>query len=137
MNPTNDDEVLRREYLLGRLNDQTQEQVEERLLNDDDFVEKLSTTEDRLIDDYVFGALSANERESFTENFVINDERRGKLRLAQSLDVYLDKLDGPLPVIPADASPWWETPLSVIRSYKFWLVAVPAFGLLVFAAPQI
>jgi len=136
MNPQNDEEVLRREYLLGRLSDQAREQVEERLLGDDDFVEKLSTTEDGLIDDYVFGTLSGNDRKSFEKNFVINDERRRKMQFAQSLDVYLDKLDGPLPSTPTEAPPWWETPLKAIRSYKFW-VAVPALGLLLFFAPRI
>lgn len=136
MNPHNDEEVLRREYLLGRLSEQAREQVEERLLGDGDFVEKLSTTEDTLIDDYVFGTLSASDRRSFESHFVINDERRRKIQFAQSLDLYLEKLDSPLPLTPTEAAPWWETPLKVIRSYKFW-VAVPALVLLIVFAPRL
>lgn len=91
MNPQNDEEVLRKHYMLGRLTDELRDQVEERLINDDDFVEKLSTAEDDLIDDYVFGTLSESERNSFEENFFINDERRRKLQIAQAVDLYLDK----------------------------------------------
>ena len=136
MKPDNDEEILRREYLLGRLSEEAREQVEKRLLNDDDFVEELSTTEDALIDDYVFGTLSRTDRKSFKKHFVMNDERRRKMEFAQSLDLYLDKLDDPLSPTPTEATPWWETPLKVIRSYKFW-VAVPALGLLVFFAPRV
>lgn len=132
----NDEEVLRKDYLLGQLSDRAREEVEERLLDDDEFVEKLSATEDNLIDDYVFGALSRSERQSFEENFVINDERRNKLQLAQSLDAYLDKLDRPTPAGPVDSAPRWTTPLQVFRSYKFW-IAVPALLILIFFAPRI
>src|SRR6185369_7852300 len=122
MNRQNDEEVLRKDYLLGRLSDEMRDKIEERLIDDDDFVETLSTTEDDLIDDYVFGALTEGERKSFEENFVINDERRRKVQFAQSVELYLDKLAGPqTPVQPA---PWWETPLQFLRAYKLW-IAVP------------
>lgn len=127
MNRQNDEELLRKDYLLGRLSDEVRDQVEERLLDDEDFVEKLSTTEDDLIDDYVFGALSESERKSFEDNFVINDERRRKVQFAQSVELYLDKLADPQP--PVQPAPWWETPLQLLRSYKFW-IAIPVLGLL-------
>jgi Uncharacterized protein conserved in bacteria len=139
MNSQNDEELLRKDYLLGQLSDQMREQVEERLLDDDDFVERLSTTEDDLIDDYVFGALSESERRSFEDNFVINDERRRKVQFAQSVDLYLDKLADPQPspVTPVHSSPWWTTPLQLLQSYIFW-IAVPVFALLlVFVGPKI
>ena len=136
MNPQNDEEVLRKDYLLGKLDDRAREQVEERLLDDDEFVEKLADTEDNLIDDYVFGVLSRSERQSFEKNFVINDERRNKLQLAQSFDAYLDKLDHPTQGTSVNAAPWWTAPLQVLRSYKFW-IAVPALLILVFFAPAI
>jgi hypothetical protein len=139
MNPQNDEELLRKDYLLGQLSDQMREQVEERLLDDDDFVERLSTTEDDLIDDYVFGALSESERRSFEDNFVINDERRRKVQFAQSVDLYLDKLADPQPssVTPVHSPPWWTTPLQLLRSYILW-IAVPVFALLLlFVGPKI
>jgi hypothetical protein len=139
MNPQNDEEVLRKDYLLGQLSDQTREQVEERLLDDDDFVEKLSTTEDNLIDDYVFGALSESECKSFEENFVINDERRRKVQFAQSVDLYLDRLAGPQPssVTPVHSAHWWTTSLQMLRAYMLW-IAVPVFALLLlFAGPRV
>jgi len=126
MNPQNDKERLRKDYLLGRLSDDMRDQVEERLLDDNDFVEKLSTTEDDLIDDYVFGALSASERKNFEENFVISDERRRKVQFAQSVGLYLELAD---PQVPARPAPWWEAPLQFLRSYKLW-IAIPVLGLL-------
>ncbi len=135
MNQRNNEEMLRKDYLLGRLSDEMRDQVEERLLDDDYFVEQLSTTEDDLIDDYVFGALSESERQSFEENFVINDERRQKVQFAQSVDLYLDKLADP--PTSAQPAPWWEAPLQLFRSYKLW-IAIPVFGLLLlFFIPRV
>src|SRR5688572_21702781 len=134
MNQQNDEEVLRKDYLLGKLNDQMRDQVEERLLDDDDFVEQLSATEDNLIDDYVFGALSESERKSFEESFVINDERREKLRFAQAVDLYLDKRDDPLPSPVTPVHPPWWSPQQLVRSYKVW-IALPALVLLLLIAP--
>lgn len=95
MSLRNDEESLLRDYLLGRLDEAAREQIEERLLDDDEFEESLSAAQDSLIDDYVFDALPAAERESFDQNFVIDEERRRKLLFAQTVRAYLDRRQPP------------------------------------------
>src|SRR5215213_8963501 len=126
MSQQSDEEVLMRNYLLGVIDEAEQEKVEERLLCDDDFAERLSTAQDNLIDDYVFGALSESERESFAKNFILTDERRKKMLLAQSIEFYVDEHYSPqAPLRPDDShhpSPWWRNSLQLLQSYKMWLI---------------
>ncbi|MGA9993889.1 MAG: hypothetical protein WBP93_00680 [Pyrinomonadaceae bacterium] len=140
MRQQRDEEVLMRNYLLGILSDEEQEQVEERLLCDDGFAERLSAAQNNLIDDYVFDALSESERESFAQNFILNDERRKKMLLAQSLEIYVDEHYGPQPSRPDDfplPPPWWRSPLHLLSSHKTWLATPVIVLLLVFLIPKI
>jgi anti-sigma-K factor RskA len=128
------EEVLMRNYLLSVLDEEEQEQVEERLLVDEGFARRLSTAQDHLIDDYVFDALSEIERESFEKNFIITDERRKKMLLARTLEVYVDERYRPQPAQPDNShlpSAWWRNLLHLLRSHKAW-IAVPAIVLLLF-----
>lgn len=134
MSQQSDEELLMRNYLLGGLDEERQEQVEERLLSDDSFAEKLSEAQDNLIDDYVFDALSESERESFDKNFILTDERRKKMLFAQTIEIYVDEHYGQQPSPSDDShlpSPGWRNPLQLLRSNKAWL-AIPAIVLLLF-----
>lgn len=85
-----DNDVLRR-YLLGRLEPESGERVEQRLFSTDQiFWEHLCLEEEELIDAYVAGYLSDADRERFENHFLSSDERRGKLALAQALKAYAD-----------------------------------------------
>jgi hypothetical protein len=140
MSRQSNEEVLMRNYLLGVIDEAQQEQVEERLLSDDGFAERLSTAQDNLIDDYVFGALSESERESFDQNFILTDERRKKMLLAQTIEIYVDEHQGlQAPQLNEShlPSPWWRNPVQLLQSYRTWL-ALSAIGLLlVFLTPKI
>lgn len=121
MSRRSDEEVLLRKYLLGDLDEATREQIEEHLLCDDGFAERLSAAQDALIDDYVFDALSESERESFNRNFIINDERRQQILFARTMEIYVDEHDGAQPTPRADTrppSPSWRNPLPFIRVHK-------------------
>lgn len=59
-----------RSYLLGELSEQEREQVEQRLMTDDDLYQRLLLAEDDLIDEYVSGALSDQERAKFSRRFL-------------------------------------------------------------------
>jgi hypothetical protein len=126
-----DEEVLLRNYLLGVLDEARREQVEERLFYEDGFAEKLSAAQDALIDDYVFDALPAGERESFGKNFVFDDERRGKLLFAQTLEVYVDERCGAPTALDDQQLPaaWWRDALQFLRAHKTAAV-VSAFAIL-------
>lgn len=141
MSQQSDEEVLMRNYLLGVIDEAEQEKVEERLLCDDDFAERLSTAQDNLIDDYVFGALSESERESFAKNFIITNERHKKMLLAQSIEFYVDEHYGRQALLQPDDSPpppsWWRNSLQLLQSYKMWLVVPALVILLFFLTPKI
>jgi hypothetical protein len=80
-----EDEKLLRLYLLGELPTDEQQQLEERLLTDDDYFQQLVIQEDELVDDYVSDNLSSHEREKFNQHFLSTPERQQQLRFATML----------------------------------------------------
>lgn len=73
-------------YLLGNLDDEAKlRQIEEQILLDDDFVEKLSIAEDNLIENYLENSLPDDERERFNRFFLNHPERKQKLQLIKNL----------------------------------------------------
>lgn len=140
MSQRSDEEVLLRNYLLGGLNEATREQLEERLLCDDGFAERLSAAQDDLIDDYVFAALSDSERESFDKNFIINDERRRKMRFARAMEIYVgerDETQSPARIDTHPPSAPWAVPLSFLRAHKAWVTVSACVLLLLLFTPAL
>ena len=90
-----------RQYLLGRLPSGEAGPLEERLLTDSAFYEELLILEDELIDQYVRGEQSEEDRESFQSHFLLTAERQRKTRFARSLKQYLDGLEPALSEQPA------------------------------------
>jgi anti-sigma factor RsiW len=86
------DETTVRQYLLDELPADEREQLEMRLLTDDDFFAHLlgleETQEDELIEQYVNGELSGREREKFQQVFLTKPERQEKLKLVKDLSAY-------------------------------------------------
>lgn len=77
-----------RQYLLGVLPEDGLRRLEERLLTDEDFYAELLASEDELVDEYLGGALSADEREKFERHFLCTPERRRKLSFGTALRRY-------------------------------------------------
>jgi hypothetical protein len=138
MSQHSDEEVLIRKYLLGELDEPQQEQVEERLLCDDAFADRLYATQDNLIDDYVFDLLPEDDRERFETNFTLSNERRKKLLFAQTMESYVN-LDEQRRLEAARPQPlWWENLLLFLRGHKVWSVtALAAVILLILLTPKI
>jgi hypothetical protein len=138
MSRQSDEEVTMRKYLLGALDENEQGQVEERLLCDDGFADRLDAAQDNLIDDYVFDLLPEDDRQRFEKNFALDGERREKLLFAQTLESYV-KVDDVRP--PEEARPpsrRWENLLMFIRAHKVWSgTAFAGAVLLIFIAPKI
>jgi tetratricopeptide (TPR) repeat protein len=86
MGPSLKNEQTIRDYLLGRVSDETTlEGLEELLFTDEDFCSLVALAEDSLINDYVFGQLDPNDEQSFRETIATNPERRLKLELTKAL----------------------------------------------------
>jgi len=82
------EEVVRR-YMLGQASDEESSALEERLMSDKAFYEELSVVEDELIDDFLAGALTADEREPFDNYFLASPERRRKLEFSRAFRKYV------------------------------------------------
>ncbi|HYE74267.1 MAG TPA: hypothetical protein VEF04_13095 [Blastocatellia bacterium] len=80
------------QYLLGELPPAWQAQFEERFFSDQECFEQLKLVEDRLVDDYVSHALSAEQRKRFESHYLNSDRRREKLKFAQTLKQALTEL---------------------------------------------
>jgi CHAT domain-containing protein len=90
-------------YLLGRLKpERPSQQIEERILIEQDFYEELLVIEDEVIDEYLSNELSTDEREAFEQYFLKTPERIRKLRFARAFSKYV-----------ADASQTNSTPAPV------------------------
>ena len=80
-----EDERLIRQYLLGELSEEGQAKVQDRLLCDRQFFDRLVAEENELMDDYLRGALTRQSEEKFESYFLASPERRQKLRFAKAL----------------------------------------------------
>jgi tetratricopeptide (TPR) repeat protein len=75
-----------RDYLLGRVSDETTlEGLEELLFTDEEFCSQVELAEDGIINDYVLGYLDAGDEASFRATLAGNPQRRSKLELTQRL----------------------------------------------------
>lgn len=94
-------------YLLGSLDNSRRSQLEERLLNDGELFEELLISEDELVDQYVAGRLTDDEKRRFETHFLITADRHRKFQFGRTLNKYLELNDVSDPVVTADASRSW------------------------------
>src|SRR6267143_641182 len=80
-----DNESLIINYLLGVLPEAELERFEQRYLEDETLFEELQEIEDELIDDYVGGALTAEQQAQFEQYFLRSPQRREKLEFARAM----------------------------------------------------
>jgi hypothetical protein len=80
-----------RAYLLGRLseNDALLTQIDERSFTEVEFSALVGLVEDEILEEYLEGALSADDREACERHFLRPPERRQKLRDVQLLNRHL------------------------------------------------
>lgn len=88
-----DERELVRRYLLGDLDAERRDEVEERLLTDAELQAGLSAARDELTDEYVFGFLEGRELKLFEESFHATPERLHELRLSRALKRYVVAAD--------------------------------------------
>src|ERR1700694_938510 len=98
MNFNSSDEALLREYLLGTLEEQDCDQIEEKLLSDEEFSKLVDLIEDEIIDEYVDGSLSKRDKWAVESYFLCPPDRQRKLKFARLLRSRLQEdLPKPLP----------------------------------------
>ena len=94
-----EDQLLVMQYLLGELEEEMQAKIQDRLLCDREFFDRLAIKENELIDDYVRGALTRDRQEKFENYFLISPERHRKLRFAKALNKRLSEAPQPKLVV--------------------------------------
>src|SRR5262249_5756174 len=69
-------------YLLGTLGEDEQKEIENRLFEDDQFLDRLELAEDDLIESYVRQRLSSADRVGFEHHFLQSPRRRQLTEMA-------------------------------------------------------
>src|SRR5947209_9037861 len=88
---TNSDEMMT-SYLLGELSGSEQTRLEEHYFTDAQTFDQLAQLETELIDSYARGRLSPQMRERFERGYLINSDRRARLRFGEALAARLDEI---------------------------------------------
>lgn len=76
-----------RKYLLGYAEPGEIEGLEARLLTDQNYLQEFCLVKDELVDEYVSGALSADDKTRFETHFLSTPERNAKVSFARALAV--------------------------------------------------
>src|ERR1041385_4533392 len=90
MSAESNDQALFRDYLLGRVSGAAREEFEQRLLTADQVLDQLEAAEDDLVDEYVAGDLTADDKNMFEKYFLNSPERRQKQRFALAFKKYAE-----------------------------------------------
>ena len=84
-----DNELTIRRYLLGEAAEQEQALIEERLLTESEYFNRLVKAEEELTDDYVRGKLAGHDLERFEGHFMSAPDRRESVEFASALNRYV------------------------------------------------
>lgn len=90
MEKHSDEESALKQYLLGELDQEEQLLIEERLFLDNEYLLRLQTLSDELIDDYLVDELPVAERKKFETWFLSNHERQADFRFAKAFKRYCE-----------------------------------------------
>lgn len=104
------EQVVIRQYLLGELDDDDRQQVEQRLLTERDYKEEVLIAEDELLEDFIAGALEERERELFLKNYLSAPLQKRKLTIAQALNKYAASAPR-----PDERESWWQKLIDALR----------------------
>lgn len=112
-----EEQRLIRQYLLGAVGEEEQQQIEERILTDPRYKAEVLMSEDELMEDYASGLLPEGEREMFVKRCLSASGQIEKLRVTKALFDYANSetpAATPLPDSKSDRPPFgrrWLTAL--------------------------
>jgi anti-sigma factor RsiW len=95
-----EEEMLSRKYLLDELDDGEREQVEERLINDPEYFERVVMLEDELVEDYAFNVLSDYDHNKVAQRLLSTPQQIHKLEMTRAIKQYseTDEAESPFPL---------------------------------------
>ncbi len=80
-----------RKYILGEVGEDDRSAIEQLIMTDDDYFQKIAMVEESLIQDYVDENLEPAKRARFEKCFLISAENKQKVRFARALRKYVDE----------------------------------------------
>lgn len=92
--PSTKDDLIR-QFLLGGLNGDERIRFEARVMTEPAFRAWVLMVEDELVDDYVAGLLSTDEREKFVKGYLTTHHQIRKLKIAKALSESADEYVAP------------------------------------------
>lgn len=110
-------ETVIRRYLLGELNDDDREHLEQRLITDRNYMEEVLMVEEELLEDYVSGKLPESDRDLFRKNYLSAPRQKQKLRIAQALDRYASRKVAPAPKLVSTQT-WIQRLIHALRLHS-------------------
>jgi hypothetical protein len=126
----NNDQTRIREYLLGKLSDDEQQKIEERLMLEDDLFQEFEISKGELVEEYRANELSQDEHQWFERNFLASPDGKEAYALATSLS----HLKRPAPA-PPHRPTFWER-LNDFLKQRTWVIstATATLGVVIVAA---
>lgn len=119
---SNQDEANIRDYLLGKLDDEGQQKIEERLMVEDELFEEFEMSKGELVEEYLAGELSPKDYDWFGSHFLASPEGRQ----GQTFALAMEKLQNPAPAPPVvRKQTWWERFRSFLNN-RSWTVGLAA-----------
>jgi CHAT domain-containing protein/tetratricopeptide (TPR) repeat protein len=109
---TDEDRLV--QYLLGVMPEEERAELEELYLRDDDVDQEIQAVERELIDSYLEGSLTGEERDRFESFFLCSPGRTEKLRFARALRTYGSRPSSGDENALVAATPG---PLTILRSF--------------------
>ena len=94
---SNNDQAKIRDYLLGRLTEEEQEKIEERLMVEDDFFDELEISKGELIEEYCAGELVQNDHQWFESHYLASAEGKQRHSFALALGSLKRSIPAPAP----------------------------------------
>src|SRR5574338_279096 len=88
-------EKLISQYLLGELPEEQQVEIEDRAFADKDYLACITAVENDLIDEYVRGELSGDDRQRFESRFLASSERRKRVEFAKAFRIVVSESPAP------------------------------------------
>jgi hypothetical protein len=112
-----------REFLLGKLDARVAEEIDLRILSEEDFEEVLIFAEHELIEDFLEGSLPPPDEEMFLINFAVNPKRKELIDEIRLMKAYSEQRRASLGVSTTERSHW-----GLFSSLKSWITLKPRFA---------
>lgn len=74
-----------RKYFLGDLSEMETEDLEQRIIAEPDLEAEFVSVENDLVEDFIHGNLSGNDRQLFLRNYLVTDERKNNIETVSML----------------------------------------------------